>query len=526
MTVPGASSDAGAWLAEADRLHHAKQFTEAAAHYREALARDPSLFDAWYGLGFAQGTVGEHGDAVEALRRALALNPNATRLRINLAEALFALGRVSDALREYDRAATEGDSATRDLAARNRACLAPGDPAYDNQAILTARLDWAEEQARGVRPMRHLGWHPGRQLKIGYYGTFFGDPNWMKMYMGVINAHDRDRFEVNLIVDGDVPSAKAGYRDHPDDRIWEVDGVSNEDLAGHIAEAKLDVLIDLNGYSHQARMGLLPYRAAPVQIAWNGMYATTGFASVDCLIGDAAVIPPEEERFCVERVRRVPHTYLAFDMFYPTPEPAPAPFAHVGHVTFGALVSAYKVTDAVVASWSRILHGVPDARLLLRNRGLGRASNRADILARFAANGIGPERLTLEGGGAHDDFLRTYERIDIALDTFPYSGATTTAEAIWQGVPVLTFDGGRWVSRTSRSILAAAGLMEWVASDQAGYEALAVRMARAPEALAAIRPNLRARVARSPACDTKGLCLALETIYREEVAAKAGQEFA
>jgi predicted O-linked N-acetylglucosamine transferase (SPINDLY family) len=238
------------------------------------------------------------------------------------------------------------------------------------------------------------------------------------------------------------------------------------------------------------------------------------------VIGDGSSIPPEEEQFCVERVRRVPGTYLAFDMFYPVPDTAPPPWLQSGHVTFGSLVSAYKITDGVVASWSRILLGVPGSTLLLRNRGLDRDSNRADVRARFVATGIDPDRLILEGGGAHDDFLRTYDRIDIALDTFPYSGATTTAEAIWQGVPVLTFNGDRWVARTSRSILMAAGLGDWIAADQAGFEALAIHLGRTPDSLAATRSGLRAKVAASAACDTEGLCRALEAIYREEVASK------
>ena len=127
-------------------------------------------------------------------------------------------------------------------------------------------------------------------------------------------------------------------------------------------------------------MGLLAHRAAPVQIAWLGMYGTTGFAAVDCVIGDAASLPPEEEQYCVERVRRVPNTYLAFDTFYPVPDVAPRPSPECGHmtVTFGSLVSAYKITDAVIASWSRILHGVPGSRLLLRNRTLGHQSNQAE----------------------------------------------------------------------------------------------------------------------------------------------------
>jgi len=513
--VSDASSDAGAWLTEADRLHGAGQCTEAAECYRHAVALDPSLFDAWYGLGCAQSTVGEQGRAVAALRRALMLRPDATRLRINLAQALFALGQVSEACREYAAAACRGDAETRAMARANIACIAPGDPAMDNQAIMLKRRQWAASVS--IPPMRP-DWRPGRRIRVGYLSSFFGQHNWMKMFIGAINAHDRERFEVHLIADRTMPSAAAGYRDRPDDRIWEVSGVANDDLAAHVANARLDILVDLNGYSDLARLPLLLHRAAPVQISWGNMYATTGLPTVDCVVGDQWTIPPEEERFCVERVRRVPHTYLAFDMFYPAPDVAPPPWLAAGQITFGSLMSAYKITDPVIASWSRILHGVPAARLLLRNRAMSHASNRAGLLARFAANGIAAERLSLEGGGAHLDFLRTYDRIDIALDAFPYNGGTSTAEALWQGVPLLTFNGDRWASRTSRSILMEAGFGAWAARDQAGFEAMAIRLGRAPEGLAAIRAGLRARVASSPACDTEGLCRALEAIYLEEIA--------
>lgn len=520
MAAPGASSNARAWLAEADRLHHAKQFAPAVEHYRHALARDAALFDAWYGIGFAQSALNEHGAAIEALRRALALRPDATRLRVNLAESLFALGHISEADREYERAVAEGDPTAREMALRDIACIAPGDPAMDNAAIMRVRRRWAAAESTSVRPCRPDR-SPETKPRIGYVSSFFGERNWMKMFMGVINAHDRDRFQVHLLATGHLPSAEAGYRDHPDDRIWDIGDISNQQLAGHIADARLDVLIDLNGYSDLTRMPLLLHRAAPVQLSWANMYATTGFPTVDCVVGDRWTIPPEEERFCVERVRRVPHTYLAFDVFYPVPDVAPPPWPSAGHITFGSLMSAYKITDQVIAAWSRILRGVPGSRLLLRNRALSHASNRVDFLARFAANGIDAARLSLEGGGDHFDFLRSYDRIDIALDAFPYNGGTSTAEALWQGVPLLTFNGDRWASRTSRSILMAAGLGDWVADDQPGFEAMAIRMGLAPERLAAMRAGLRAKVAASPACDTGGLCRALEAIFRDEIMSRA-----
>jgi predicted O-linked N-acetylglucosamine transferase (SPINDLY family) len=508
-------------LADADRHHLAGRFPQAVQAYRQLALREPGNFEVWNGLGHAAASMQEYGEAIPALRQALEIRPQLHALRVNLGKALFAIGHVSQATREFVRARDEGDEAARAKALSNLAVVAPGDPELDNATVLSMRRDWASAEAIGITPIapRH---RPGQRLRLAYYGSFFDRPNWMKMYMGVINAHDRERFELNLIVDGPPPCAEAGYRDHADDRIWDVNGVSNAALAQHIAAAGIDLLIDLNGYSHQMRLPLLLHRAAPVQMAWNGMYGSTGFPHLDALVGDASALPPDEERFCSEPIRRVSHTYLPFHFFYATPPVAPPPCLQAGHITFGSLNSAYKLTDPTLDAWCAALQAVPGSRLLMRNRGLDMASNRADVLQRFAARGVTPDRVDLQGGGSHHDFLATYDRIDLALDTFPYNGGTTTAEALWQGVPVLTTRGDRWAGRTSRSILAAAGLQAYVAPDVAGFVALAAALAADPQRLAERRATQREVLAGSPACDPAALCRELEAIY-EQACAGAGR---
>jgi len=516
-------------LDDADSAHLEKRYAEAIRLYRVALAQDPTLFEAWYGLAAASASCQEYGDAIATYRFALALRPHDVDLHVNLASALFALGYVTEAVHNYQTAAGSRDAGVHAMALKNLACIAPGDPALDDEAILEMRQAWAALEAANMlsypprEPVpphepRPPGRAPGERLRIAYYGAFFADRNWMKMYMGVLNAHDRDRFEVNLIVDGALPSAASGYRDHESDRIWQVAGVPNAELAGHIAAAKIDVLIDLNGYSHQARLPLLLHRAAPVQVAWQGMYGTTGFPHLDVLIADASVLPwgearasLTEERGYTERIYRVRHTYLPFEVFYETPDVAPPPSLKSGHITFGSLNSAYKLTPQTLNAWSQILHALPSARLLLRNAALDQSSNRADLLSRFADLSIPAERLTLLGAAEHTEFLRTYDKIDIALDAFPYNGGTTTAEALWQGVPVLTMNGDRWAGRTSRSILNAAGLAEWVAADLPGFVGLGVRLAHTD--LASARAGQRKRLAASPACDSAALCRELERVY-------------
>ena len=499
--------------AVADRLHEAGKLADAITQYRAAVRADPGLYLGWYGLGCALYTSGAFADAVAALRRAIKVSPNALPARATLGEALYALGQVTDSNRNYVRIARDAEPTLRQLALGNIACAAPSDPSMDNAAIRRAREAWIAAEAVSIVPIPRKPRPPGEKIRIGYLGAFFGSKNWMKGYMGVINAHDRHRFEVNLIADRAVPSAGSGYRDNEADRIWGITGVPNDKLAALIAENGIDVLVDLNGYSYQRRLPLLLYRAAPVQFSWVGMYGTTGIAGLDGVIGDAAVAPEAEEIFFSEPVVRVRHTYLTFDMFYPVPDVAPPPSLANGFVTFGSLASAYKITDQVIAAWSRILRGVPNARLLLRNRNLGEPCNRADFAARFAAQGIPAERLILEGGAEHFEFLRTYDRIDIALDAFPYNGGTTTAEAIWQGVPILSFDGDRWASRTSLTILRAAGLDAFAARDMAGFVETGIRMGRDPQALAEPRRTQRARIATTPAFDPAGLCRELEALF-------------
>jgi protein O-GlcNAc transferase len=501
-------------LAEADRAHLEKNLIEAIRLYRSVLAEDPCVFEAWYGLASALGSRLQYAEAIAAYRRALALRPRCPGVHLNLGSVLFALGYITDAVRNYQIAAAAPEPEVRAMSLRNLACIAPGDPALDHAAILDIRRAWAAQEAANIPSPGARHAVPGDRLRIAYYGAFFADRNWMKMYMGVLNAHDRDRFEVNLIVDGALPSAASGYRDHESDRIWQVAGVPNAELASHIAAAKIDVLIDLNGYSHTARLPLLLHRSAPLQIAWQGMYATTGFPCVDVLISDEAALPPSEECHYTERIHRVRHTYLAFHVFYETPAVVPPPCLQNGHITFGSLASAYKLTPQTLAAWSQILHAVPTARLLVRNAALDHESNRADLLARFADLKIPAQRLTLLGSAEHLEFLRTYDQIDVALDAFPYNGGTTTAEALWQGVPVLTTNGDRWAGRTSRSILTAAGLSEWVAPDLPSLVRMAGALASAE--LAPARATQRARIAASPACDVVSLCRELEVLYWSE----------
>jgi len=489
------------------------QLPRATAAYQRSLELNPELSRAWYAAGCAESSRKDYVPAIACFRRALEIHPDWPAAQHNLGQALFKLGQVDEAL-DLFRQASAGDSPALSQAAI--AVIIPGSPSSDNQAILDARRSFAETHLPPRRTTGHSSrgaQNADRPMRIGYVSSFFQDHNWMKPVWGLINHHDRRRFEVHLFSDAPASKIQHGYRSHPQDRFHDTTGLSNEALAQRIEHAEIDVLVDLNGYSDMRRLPLFTLRPAPVVVGWFNMYATTGMASYDYLIGDSQVIPPEEEKFYCEKIVRVPGSYLTFEVTYPVPPVADAPCLTKGAITFGSLTSQYKITDQVIGAWSRILHQVPDSSLILRNGALGSPSARQFVHGLFERHHVSSERVRLDGPADHYRFLETYGEIDIALDTFPYNGGTTTTEAVWQGVPVVTFSGDRWVSRTSASILQAAGLGELVGQGFEDYLSLAISLADSRDRLVGLRRNMRSRLRDSPACDTQSFARNMERIY-------------
>lgn len=463
---------------------------------------------------------GAYATAAPLLRRAAPASARGAELRYYLAQSCFQLGDIDAALRELRRVARNPDPAVRRTALGKIAVYIPGSPKASNARILWARRRWARLQSEVDPPRaapRATQAAPQRKLRIGYVSAFLAHRNWMKPVWGVLNAHDRRAFEIHLFLDRGLPNRRHGYVPRKSDRIHSLDKLSNEQAARRVESAKIDILVDLNAYSHPSRLGLFLRRPAPIQVGWFALYSTSGFDAIDYAITDRAALRAGEERFCSEKILYVSGSYLAFAVPYRVPRLVAPPCASSGRFTFGCLAPQYKITGEVIAAFAAILRGVPGSRLVLRSTYMAHAGNRAAVRARFLRQGIAADRLSCAGPAEHYSFLRTYDSIDVALDTFPYSGATTTAEALWQGVPVLTVSGDRWASRTSASILRAAGLSDWVCQSRQSFVRRAVALAKSPGAearLSALRATLRDRLRASRACDVRGLCRQLEEHYR------------
>jgi protein O-GlcNAc transferase len=511
--------DAEIHRALADTLHVQGDRPRAIDAYRRAIELDPAFEDAWWGLGCALAALDDHAAAADSFRHLTALRPDRGQAWHNFGKSVFLLGQTDVALDAYRQAAVVLPADMRCLTLGTIAVVIPGSPTSDNRAILEARRAWAEQclpprPAGKVFPARRA--EPGRLIRLGYVTAFFDKRNWMKPVWGMLDQHDRDQFEIQVFSDGPEPDAQHGYHQDPRDRFHNVDGLSNDALARLIEEQAIDVLIDLNAYSRPARLPLFALRPAPVQLAWFNMFATSGMACFDYLVGDAHVIPPDEDAFYAERVVRVRGSYLTFQVPYAVPDVVPAPCRKRGYLTFGCLAPQYKISTEVVEAWSRILSARPETRLVLKNTVLGKPSGRDFVRDMFARFAVPADRLDLDGPDEHFTFLERYNDIDIALDTFPYNGGTTTMEAIWQGVPVLTFVGDRWAARISASLLREAGLGEFVAPNLDEFVTQAITLAGDPDSparLDALRRTMRDRLRAAPVCDVAGFTRNMEEIY-------------
>jgi len=487
--------------------------------YRQTIELDPTQPGAWWGLGCALASLGDHASAVESFRRLVALQPDHGMALLNLGKSLFEMGQVEPALEAFRGSLSHLPAGVQCLALGNIAVAIPGAPAAENQDILEARRAWTTSclpPAAAPRGFKGRSPAPSRLIRLGYVSAFFDKRNWMKPVWGLINHHDRDRFEIHLFSDRPEAAIGRAYRRDPRDHFHDTSGLANPAMAQLIEELEIDLLIDLNGYSRPSRLPVFVLRPAPVQVAWFNMFATSGLGSFDYLVGDKHVIPREEERFHTERVVRVPGSYLTFEVTYPVPDVVPPPCLKAGALTFGCLAPQYKITTEVLEVWSGILRKSPGSRLILKNVVLGKPAARDFVRDLFARFGVPPERVDLDGPAEHFTFLGRYDDIDVALDTFPYNGGTTTMEAVWQGVPVLTFTGDRWAARISTSLLMEADLADFVAADLEGYVARAIALAHDPDTpfrLGELRRSMRDRLRAASACDVRGFARNMESEY-------------
>lgn len=319
--------------------------------------------------------------------------------------------------------------------------------------------------------------------------------------MGPLLAHaDRTRvewFAYSNSASSDAITARLRTRVHQ----WhDIAKLTDRACLDRLRSDGLDVLLDLSGHTAGGRPAVIAARAAPLQIAYLGYPAPSGVRGIDAMIADSIVMPSGAETGWPERVLRLPHAFLCYEPYPETPEVTPRSIATT--FTFGSFNNLAKLDDATVALWCRVLAAVPESRLLLCATTLNEAATAARMQSRFAAHAIARGRVQcLPPIASPAQLLARYAEIDVALDPLRFNGGTTTLDALWQGVPVITRPGAIMPSRMAASVLTTAGLSDWIASHESDYVAIAVRAAASRGALAELRLGLRARLAHTALID-------------------------
>jgi protein O-GlcNAc transferase len=481
--------------------------------FLRVLEINPQDGRAWTNMGNALQLMGKHDDALSAYERAAKLMPDEPVVYYNLGLAFHAQGRIAEAL-DVTLSALERDPGY--VMAHSNALLhslyfGEGSVAH----LLTAHQEWDKLHAAPLTPMPPAepeSRDPERRLKVGYVsGDFRQHPvGWL--LANVLPAHDRAEVEVfcycNEPTADDVTERLKASADH-----WrQVVGLSDQALAELVRKDRIDILVDLSGHTSHNRLLAFALKPAPVQAAWVGYPSTTGLKAMDYLVMDEATVPTGAEAGCSEAVVRLPHGRFC----YAPPVDAPAVVDRAeGAPVFGSFNHLAKIGPDVVRLWARVLNAVPDSRLVLKWKSLSEPSVRQRLLSLFAGHGIGADRLELRGSSEHVDMLAEYGDIDIALDTFPYSGGITSAEALWMGVPVVTLPLDRIASRQTFAFLTELDLTELAAVSQDDYVRIAAGVASDPARRAELRRSLRPRMASSPLTDGVRFAPGLEDAYRQ-----------
>jgi predicted O-linked N-acetylglucosamine transferase (SPINDLY family) len=529
------------------------RFEDAVRALDNALARDPVYDEALVNLGICHYMLGNADAAIDAYRRVLARNPDSSFAHYSLGVAFLEDQRLAEAEAEIARALaldptnalaqntlgvllldqhkiTEARAAMRAAAAvntqsapvfySNYAFSSLYEPGLSNQEILDIHCEYGRRFATDVpdrsRPHRNVR-DPGRKLRLAYLSPDFRAHSVAYFFEALLEKHDRTRFDVLLYSDTTRKDKVTAAMQAAADLWTETGGLTNDAFARRLMEDKVDILVNLGGHTSGNRLPVCALKPAPVQIEYLGYPETSGVPAMQYRLSDAQADPVgTAERWCTEELVRLPHCFHCYRPHGRSPEVAPAPHLANGYVTFTSFNVLPKVTDTVIATWAQILAGVPGSRFYLKCKQLRDARVREAVLAAFARAGIDPARVAMESFvPSVADHLNKYAGVDLALDPFPYNGTTTTCEALWMGVPVLTLRGENHRGRVGYSLLHAVGIdRDFVADDVEDYVRRAIAFGRDPAPLAAVRAGLRARMEASPLRDESGFTRTLETTYR------------
>lgn len=448
--------------------------------------------------------------------RARVLDPADLRPLVNLANVAQQAGGHAESRRLYAQLLARLPD--HPIIRRNALLSLEYDPAAsDGERLAQAREwgNWALSKAGGMRPRPPMLPLTGRPLRVGYVSADFCQHTVGLFVKDVLGAHDPSQVSVHTYSAGQADDwVTAAVRQTSVFR--DIRNLDDAGVAELIRQDGIDVLVDLSGHTAGSRLTVFAHRPAPLQVSWLGYFATTGLPVMDAVLLDEWHAPPGREAQFVERIIRLEGGRFCYSPVPFAPEEvAPAPCLRNGYVTFGSFNNTAKLNEGVIALWARVLAAVPQSRLVLKWRTFQDEGMRASVQKVFAGHGIAPERIVLRGASFHVDVLKEYADIDLCLDPFPFTGGLTSCEALWMGVPVVTWPQGRVVSRQTLAFLNAIGLGELAAGSAEDYVRIAAGLAGEPQRIATLRAEMRTRMKRSSLCDVASFTRRLEKTFQE-----------
>ncbi|NIE76515.1 tetratricopeptide repeat protein [Pantoea sp. Ap-967] len=509
-------------------LHFEKgRFTQALAHIEQALHAEPGNGRMLSRKALTLGRLDRHGEAIALFETLVKKEPTDYSHWNNLANLYKDIGQLALADQHYSRA-VELAGRKDVLPYSNRLTTLHYDPTRSRDYIFEVCKQWQTRFGPAHVPPRPrmADLAPDKCLRIGLVSDGLRQHPVGNMIVGVLEHLPAHQFQL-------LAYSSSQVSDHLTRRIrarvqaWRpIKHMDDERLAQQIRDDQVDILIDLSGHNAGNRMGCMALQPAPLLVKWvGGLINTTGLAAIDYLLSDAIESPPGEDAFYTEKLIRLPDDYICYDPPPYAPDVQALPAQANGYVTFGCFNNPTKVNDLLLARWAELLHEVPGSRLLLKGGAFANPGLQQHVHGVLQDHGIAPERVQIEGPVGHKGLLESYNRVDIALDPWPYSGGLTTCEALLMGVPVVTLPGPTFAGRHSATHLVNAGLPELVVDSWDAYCQRAAGLARDLRSLATIRSLLRGVLMNSPVCDSKRfaghLGNALRAIWQRHCAGQA-----
>jgi protein O-GlcNAc transferase len=527
------------------------RFDEAEMCYREALKAKPAYAEALSNLGFTLRSLDRLDEAEACLRQALAIRPDLAKAHHNLGNVLQDQGLLSEAGSCYRQALAidpdfewalsnlgitlQGQGLSDEAEACHRRALSmrPDRAELHSNLLLALNYDAGNGPARVLADYRvyeerfslphQSKWcaqphdlDVDRRLKVGYVSPDLRQHSVAYFLEPLLREHNHESFEIfcySQVMRPDPITAR--LRGHADHWISSV-GLSDDELAQRIAADQIDILVDLAGHTANNRLPVFARKPAPLQINWLGYPNTTGLSAVDYRLVDALTDPPgDADLLACENLIRLDNGFLCYAPPANAPAPAAPPRLAGGSVTFGSFNNAAKLSPATLDAWGALLGRVPGSRLLAKDKSFIDTACKTAFLEKMSQRGVDSRRVTLLGF-VHglEQQLAVYHQVDVALDPFPYNGTTTTCEALWMGVPVVTLRGDRHAGRVGASLLTQAGLPELIGVNVENYVDIAATLAADPARLKILRETMRARIAASSLCDAPAFARKIETTYR------------